>query len=169
MLLDFLNWTQGNTMQPDAFTNHKSLATSSKNQIKNESPNYSVTNTNLIYNLDLISDLITSFSLWCQCYETGCHLFLPHKTVVVLAASLYKQYCPQSGNETLGGETINWGRRNSSLCSLVGQSEKKNSHSWGCYLLVPTKRVLTSLWLCGYMLYVKVYCTSGALCRICAL
>lgn len=50
-------------MQPDAFINHKSLATSSKNQIKNESPNYSITNTNIIYNLDLVSDLITSFSL----------------------------------------------------------------------------------------------------------
>jgi len=35
--------------------------------------------------------------------------------------------------------------------------------------MVPTKRILTSLQLCGYMLYVKVYCTSGALCRICAL
>lgn len=105
----------------------------------------------------------------CLCSETGCHLFLPHKTLVILIASLYKQHCPQSGNKTLKGETINWGRRNCSLRPLMGKSGKKNSHSWGSCLLVPTKRVLTSLQLCGYILYVKVYCTSGALCRVCAL
>lgn len=71
--------------------------------------------------------------------------------------------------KTLGGKTINWGSRNRSPCSLMGQSGKKNSHSWGSCLLVSTKRALTSLWLCGYMLYVKVYCPSGALCTTRAL
>lgn len=168
VLLDFLNWTQGNTVQPDAFINHKSLAISAKNQTKNESPKYSKTNMKIIYNLDLFNDLIASSSL-VVLMQWDWVPSLPHKTLVVLIVSLYKQYCPQSGNETLGGETINWGSRNYSLCSLMGQSAKKNSHSWGSCLLVPTKRVLTSLRLCGYMLYVKVYCTSGALCRICAL
>jgi len=63
VLLDFLNWTQGNTVQPDAFINHKSLATSARNQIKNESPKYSITNMKNRHNLDLVSNLIASLSL----------------------------------------------------------------------------------------------------------
>lgn len=50
-----------------------------------------------------------------------------------------------------------------------GAVSKEKQSFLRLFLLVPTKRVLTSLRLCGYMLYVKVYCTSGALCRICAL
>lgn len=50
-------------MQPDAFINHKSLATSAKNQTKTESPKYSITNMKIIYNLDLVGDLIASLSL----------------------------------------------------------------------------------------------------------
>lgn len=95
-------------------------------------------------------------------------LFLPDRTSVVLTESLYKQCRPQSGNETLGGETINWGRRNCSLYSLTEQSEKKNHPSWASCLLVPTKRALTCFWLCGCMLHVRVYCTSGAPCRVSA-
>lgn len=49
-------------MQPDSFINYKSLGTSAKNQIKNESPKYSITNINITFNLDLVSGLIASFS-----------------------------------------------------------------------------------------------------------
>lgn len=62
MLLDFLDWTHGNRLQPGSFINHKSLTTSAKNQIKNESPKYSIKNMNFICNWDLVSDLIASFS-----------------------------------------------------------------------------------------------------------
>lgn len=61
-MLDFLNWTHGNRVQPDSFINHNFSATSAKNQIKNESPKYSITNMNITFNLDLASGLIVSFS-----------------------------------------------------------------------------------------------------------
>lgn len=48
-------------MLPDSFMNPKSLVTSAKNQIKNESPKYSITNMNIIFNLVLVSDVIASF------------------------------------------------------------------------------------------------------------
>lgn len=159
MLLDFLNWTHGNRVQPDSFINHKSLATSAKNQGKNESTKYSIANMNIAFNLDLVSGLIASLSpmmlVWGDWVSP-----LPDSTFVVLTESLYKQCHPQSGNKILGGETIKWGRRNCSLYSLTWQSEKKNHPCWCSCLLVPTRRALTCFWLCGYMLHVKVYCSS---------
>lgn len=92
-------------MQPDSFINHKSLATSAKNQGKNESTKYSIANMNIAFNLDLVSGLIASLSpmmlVWGDWVSP-----LPDSTFVVLTESLYKQCHPQSGNKILGGETI---------------------------------------------------------------
>lgn len=50
-------------MQPDAFLNRKSVATSARNQARDESPKCSITNTKIIHLLDPASDLIASLSL----------------------------------------------------------------------------------------------------------
>lgn len=50
-------------MQPDAFINHKSVATSAKNQAKDECPKCNITDTRIIHLLDPASDLIASLSL----------------------------------------------------------------------------------------------------------
>lgn len=103
----------------------------------------------------MLGDWVSSFPSSWNCGHPYC---IPLQTVLSSVST-----------RTLGGKAISWGRRNCSLCSPMGQAGKKNNHSWGSCLLFSTKRVLTSLWLCGYMLYDKVYCTSGALCRTCAL